>query len=302
MERQHIKALLAEKIAPHNIKENEVMAQHTTFKIGGPATFFVSPASVEELGAAIHICKTNNIPYYVMGNGSNLLVPDEGLEGVVIEVYKNLAAIEVKGDCITAEAGALLSRIAKEALENGLAGFEFAHGIPGTLGGAVAMNAGAYGGEMKDVLVDATIIDHEGQVVTLSKDALNLRYRHSLITDEGYTVVRATIKLQAGDKETIGNYMKDLMGRRKEKQPLEYPSAGSTFKRPEGYFAGKLIMDSGLRGHQIGGARVSDKHCGFVINTGNATCKDVLMLINYVQEEVKRQYGVTLEPEVKILG
>lgn len=302
MERQSIKALLAEKIEAVNIREEEVMASHTSFKIGGPAELFVSPTTVEELAHAIRVCKCNQVPYYIIGNGSNLLVPDEGIDGVVIEVYKNLSAIEVSGTQITAQAGALLSRIAKEALAVGLQGFEFAHGIPGTLGGAVTMNAGAYGGEMKDVLVSAMVLDQDGELLTFNKEELELGYRQSIISKKHYTVISATIELQVGNQEAIQDVMRDLMGRRRDKQPLEYPSAGSTFKRPEGYFAGKLIMDSGLRGHQIGGAQVSEKHCGFVINTGNATCKDVLQLINYVQEEVKRQFGVTLETEVKIIG
>lgn len=301
MERQRIKALLAEKIDEMNIRENEVMANHTSFKIGGPAEFFISPKTVDELSHVIKVCRENNVDYYVIGNGSNLLVPDEGVPGVVIEIYKNLDAIEVNGNEITAYAGALLSRIAKKALDYNLTGFEFAHGIPGALGGAVTMNAGAYGGEMKDVLIGATVLDQGGNILTLTKDELELGYRQSVISKKGYTLVKATIALKEGDKETIQSQMKDLMERRRDKQPLEYPSAGSTFKRPEGYFAGKLIMDSGLRGYQIGGARISDKHCGFVINTGNATCKDVLQLINYVQEEVKKQFGVTLETEVKLL-
>ena len=301
MEKQLIKTLLAEKIQINNIRENEKMAEHTTFKIGGPVDLFISPTSTQELIHAVQVCKANNVPYYVIGNGSNLLVPDEGISGVVIQICKNLSTIEVKNGQITAYAGALLSRIAKEAAEHSLSGFEFAHGIPGSLGGAVTMNAGAYGGEMKDVLVEATFIDEEGNLVTLEKDELHLGYRHSIVSEKNYIVVKATIGLKEGNKEAIEELMKDLMGRRKDKQPLEYPSAGSTFKRPQGYFAGKLIMDSGLAGHQIGGARVSEKHCGFVINAGDATCKDVLNLINYVQEEVKRQFGVHLEPEVKLL-
>lgn len=302
MQTQQLKALLATKISESNIKENEYMSNHTTFKIGGQAELFVAPTTAEELVYAIKVCKEHQVPYYIIGNGSNLLVPDEGLEGVVIEVYKNLNTIEIENGVITAYAGALLSKIAQTALDNSLTGFEFAHGIPGTLGGAVAMNAGAYGGEMKDVLLEATVIDEEGEVQILSLEELNLGYRTSIVSQKGYTVVAAKIKLEMGEVETIKAYMKDLAGRRRDKQPLEYASAGSTFKRPEGYFAGKLIMDSGLRGYQIGGAQVSDKHCGFIINTGNATCKDVKDLIAHVQKEVKNQFGVELETEVKMIG
>lgn len=242
------------------------------------------------------------MPYYILGNGSNLLVGDKGYRGVIIQIYKEMNAIEINDNIIKVQAGALLSRIGNRALEAGLTGFEFASGIPGTIGGAVVMNAGAYGGEMKDILFDATVLTPEGTVMTLKNEELELGYRTSIIAKKGYIVLGATIALKAGDKEAIKARMDELRVQRTTKQPLEYPSAGSTFKRPEGYFAGKLIQDSGLRGFQVGGAQVSEKHCGFVINKDNATAADVLELMRQVSEIVQEKFGVTLEPEVKKLG
>lgn len=302
MNRTNIIHLLEKKINREYIIEDEMMNKHTTFKVGGPADLYVIPRSEEELVYAIEVCKSENVPYYVIGNGSNLLVTDKGFRGVIIEVYRQMSDITVEGNCITAYAGALLSKIANTALEHGLTGLEFAHGIPGTLGGAVTMNAGAYDGEMKQVLESATVIDDKGQVRTLSSDELELEYRKSIISRLGYTVIKATMRLEDGDKEAISAKMKDLMQRRRDKQPLEYPSAGSTFKRPVGHFAGKLIMDAGLRGYQLGGAQVSEKHCGFVINKDHATCQDILDLIHYIQEEVKSKFDVQIEPEVKMIG
>lgn len=302
MNRINIIHLLEKKIDRQHIHEDEWMNKHTTFKIGGPADLYVIPNSEEELIHAIQVCKQENVPYYVIGNGSNLLVTDKGFRGVIIEVYKQLAGIKVEGNCIVAYAGALLSKIANTALENNLTGFEFAHGIPGTLGGAVTMNAGAYGGEMKHVIESATVIDSEGKVQTLSLEELELTYRKSIVSRLGYTVIKATIRLSEGEAEAISTVMKDLGQRRRDKQPLEYPSAGSTFKRPEGHFAGKLIMDSGLRGYQLGGAQVSEKHCGFIINRDHATCADVLQLISYIQSEIKAKFNVDIEPEVRMIG
>lgn len=302
MNRTNIIHLLEKKINREYIIEDEMMNKHTTFKVGGPADLYVIPRSEEELVYAIEVCKSENVPYYVIGNGSNLLVTDKGFRGVIIEVYRQMSDITVEGNCITAYAGALLSKIANTALEHGLTGLEFAHGIPGALGGAVTMNAGAYDGEMKQVLESATVIDDKGQVRTLSADELELEYRKSIISRLGYTVIKATMRLEGGDKEAISAKMKDLMQRRRDKQPLEYPSAGSTFKRPVGHFAGKLIMDAGLRGYQLGGAQVSEKHCGFVINKDHATCQDILDLIHYIQEEVKSKFDVQIEPEVKMIG
>lgn len=293
--------LLLTKLPKDTIYLNEEMKNYTTFKIGGPADILIKPDSIINLVQAIKLCRAHGVPYYILGNGSNLLVADEGFRGVVIQIYTNLDEIKVEGNTVTAQAGALLSKIANKALEHSLTGFEFAHGIPGTLGGAVVMNAGAYDGEMKHVLISCDVLDSEGHIIALSNEDLELGYRKSIIQKKGYIVLSATIGLKEGNKEEISARMKELMARRKEKQPLDKPSAGSTFKRPEGYFAGKLIMDSGLKGYQIGGAMISDKHSGFVVNNGGATFKDVENLIKHVQEVVKEKYQVVLEPEVKIL-
>ena len=242
------------------------------------------------------------MPYYIVGNGSNLLVSDKGYEGVIIQIFKAMNQITVDGEMITAQAGALLSAVASRALDAELTGFEFAAGIPGTLGGACVMNAGAYGGEMKDVLENVTVLTEDGEFVTLAKEKLELGYRTSVIAKKGYIVVEAEIRLKKGNPAEIKAYMDELREKRVSKQPLEYPSAGSTFKRPEGYFAGKLIQDADLRGFQVGGAQVSEKHCGFVINKDNATASDVVELMRQVSQKVEEKFGVTLEPEVKRLG
>ena len=280
----------------------EAMSQHTTFKIGGPADYFLMPDKGEDVGRVIKICKEKEIPYFILGNGSNLLVGDGGYRGAVIQIYRNMSSVTVEGNEITAQAGALLSAVAAAAKNASLTDFEFAGGIPGTIGGAVVMNAGAYGGEMKDVLTEVTVMNAEGDIFTLPTEELELGYRTSIIKTAGYIVLEAKIRLKEGDPEVIRETMKDLTIRRTTKQPLEYPSAGSTFKRPEGYFAGKLIMDSGLAGYQVGGAQVSEKHCGFVINAGDATARDVRTLMDNVRDIVYKKYGVTLEPEVKFLG
>ena len=280
----------------------EPMKRHTTFRIGGPAEIFVMPKTIEEVKKALEICRQEAIPYFVLGNGSNLLVSDRGYRGVIIQMDRNMEEITVEGTEIHAAAGALLSSIAASARRASLAGFEFAGGIPGTLGGAVVMNAGAYGGEMKDVLKEVTVMTQEGEICVIPAEKLEMGYRTSIIKKAGYLVLGATISLHEGNLEEIKALTRELSERRTSKQPLEFPSAGSTFKRPEGYFAGKLIMDSGLRGYQIGGARVSDKHCGFVINAGDATAEDVVKLMEYVVKVVQEKYGVTLEPEVKFLG
>jgi UDP-N-acetylmuramate dehydrogenase len=302
MEQHTIAALLATHIAPSQIKQDEPMKKHTTFRIGGVADFYVTPTQISEVVALTQLCKTHQIPLTIVGNGSNLLVSDKGIRGVVVEIGKGLSRITVEGEMLTAEAGVLMSRLGQTALSHSLTGMECGHGIPGTLGGAVVMNAGAYGWELKDVLVSATVLTPQGEVITLSNSELGLGYRTSCIKKENYVVLSATLRLQQGDKTAISAQMKDYQQRRKDKQPLEFPSAGSTFKRPEGYFAGKLIMDSGLRGYQVGGARVSDKHCGFVINTGDATCEDVKTLMREVARIVYEKFGVHLEPEVKMLG
>ena len=284
------------------IYTDEPMKKHTTFRVGGNADFFVIPKTVEEVKQTIMLCVEQDMPYYVLGNGSNLLVGDKGYRGVVIQIYKEMNNIFVDGQKIKVQAGALLSKIGSVALEAGLTGFEFAAGIPGTMGGAVVMNAGAYGGEMKDVLEEVTVLTKEGEVLTLSKEQLDMGYRTSVVAKKDYIVLEAIIALELGDRDAIKARMDELKVQRTTKQPLEFPSAGSTFKRPEGYFAGKLIQDAGLRGFQVGGAQVSEKHCGFVINKGDATAADIVELMKQVSERVKEKFGVELEPEVKRLG
>lgn len=284
------------------VKEQEMMKKHTTFRVGGPAKYYVLPACVQQLQQIIRICKEEELPFFALGNGSNLLVSDSGYDGVVIQLFRNYSQIRVEGCDMHVQAGALLSLIANRALEAGLSGFEFAAGIPGTLGGAVVMNAGAYGGEMKQVLKEVLVMDRDGTVFTLSNEELQLGYRTSCIKDKGYIVLEAVLSLAPGEREEIQNVMDELRRQRTEKQPLEYPSAGSTFKRPEGHFAGKLIMDAGLRGYRVGGAAVSEKHCGFVINQGGATASEVYRLIQEIQQIVYEKFQVHLEPEVKFLG
>ena len=289
-------------LTEEQVKIEEPMKNHTTFRVGGPAAYFVMPRTAEEVAKVTELCAQENVPYYIVGNGSNLLVSDKGYDGVIIQIYKQMSQVEVKGREIYAQAGALLSMVAKRALDTELAGFEFAAGIPGTLGGACVMNAGAYGGEMKDVLKSVTVLDKDGNVKKLAKDELELGYRTSVIAKKGYIVLDAVIELKEGKAEEIKALMDDLKERRITKQPLEYPSAGSTFKRPEGYFAGKLIQDADLRGFQVGGAQVSEKHCGFVINKDGATASDVMELMRQVSDKVYDKFRVRLEPEVKRLG
>ena len=277
------------------------MSEHIYFKVGGPADVLLVPNTKEQLVKTIKVCKENNIPYYVIGNGSNLLVKDGGMRGVVIKLTE-INKISSANGKITAETGALLKDVSKEALDNNLTGLEFACGIPGSIGGAVFMNAGAYNGEIKDVIESAEVLTQDGEIVTYNKEELNLGYRTSRVMQENAIVLEAVFALENGDYEKIKARVDDLTEKRESKQPLEYPSAGSTFKRPEGYFAGKLIQDAGLKGYSIGGAAVSEKHSGFVINKGNATAKDVLDLITHIQKEVKKQFGVDLYPEVRIIG
>ncbi|WP_294349178.1 UDP-N-acetylmuramate dehydrogenase [uncultured Clostridium sp.] len=293
---------LFEKIYSENeMMIDENMSNHIYFKVGGPADILVSPSSIDQLLETLKICKENNIPYYIIGNGSNLLVKDGGIRGVVIKLV-NLNKIQSRGNFIKAEAGVLLKDVSKRAVENSLTGFEFACGIPGSVGGAVFMNAGAYDGEIKNVIKEAEVIDQNGNLIFLDKEQLELGYRTSKVMKENYVVVSALFQLEEGNEEKIQGRVDELTAKREEKQPLEYPSAGSTFKRPEGYFAGKLIQDAGLKGYSIGGAAVSSKHSGFVINKGGATAKDILDLIAHIQKEVKDQFGVDLYPEVRILG
>ena len=299
---QNIYNQLIQIIDKERVLIDEPMKKHTTFRVGGNADYFVMPRTTQEVQQVVALCKNENLPYYILGNGSNLLVGDKGYRGVIIQIYKEMNEITVEGDCIRAQAGALLSKVGSVALEAGLAGFEFAAGIPGAVGGAVVMNAGAYGGEMKDILASATVLTEDGNVLTLKNEELELGYRTSIIAKRNYIVLEAEYQLQRGDKTEIRAKMDELKKQRVTKQPLEYASAGSTFKRPEGYFAGKLIQDAGLRGFQVGGAQVSEKHCGFVINKGDATAADIVELMNQVSEKVYQEFGVTLEPEVKRLG
>ena len=284
-----------------NVRCDEPMSSHCTFRAGGTAKYYVIPDEYTKVRDVLRLCVEENIPYYVIGNGSNLLVQDDGFDGVIIEIDSALAKIEINGNEIVAKAGAKLSKIAVKALNESLTGFEFAHGIPGNLGGAVTMNAGAYGGEMKDVLKWVKVLDNNGEMKTLNAEELELGYRTSIIVKEKMIVLEACIELHEGNRDEIEMHMKELMAKRKEKQPLEYPSAGSTFKRPEGYFAGKLIQDAGLKGYRVGGAMVSEKHSGFVINYDNATATDIINLMKDVRKKVYEEFQVTLEPEVKIL-
>ncbi len=293
---------LSELVQDGQLLRDEPMSRHTTFRVGGPAAVFAEPAGDKELAAVIRCCLEMNTPYYILGNGSNLLVGDRGYNGVMIAIGKAWNNIRVEGSRICAGAGAMLSRVARTALDESLTGLEFAAGIPGTAGGAVVMNAGAYGSEMKDVLVSARVLTPDGTIKDLSVDELELGYRTSCIIRKQYVVLEAMFALCPGEAKQIRSRMDELAGQRKEKQPLEFPSAGSTFKRPEGYFAGKLIQDAGLRGFRIGDAQVAEKHCGFVVNRGKATAADIMTLCRMVQEKVKELSGVELELEVKTLG
>ena len=272
---EEIKQKFCREFGSDRVLLEEPMKRHTTFRIGGPAEVFVMPGNLEEVQRILEICRTEDLPYFILGNGSNLLVSDRGYRGVVIQLDRNFGEVKVEGTEIHASAGALLSTIAVAARRASLTGFEFAGGIPGTLGGAVDMNAGAYGGEMKDVLRKVMVMDQSGKVFEIPAEELQMGYRTSIIKTAGYIVLGAVLSLKEGNLEEIKMLTRKLSEQRTSKQPLEYPSAGSTFKRPEGYFAGKLIMDSGLRGYRVGGAQVSEKHCGFVINTGDATAEDV---------------------------
>ena len=288
-------------MAGSGIFMEEPMKKHTTFRVGGPADVLVQPDETA-LVAILALCRQYYVPYSFIGNGSNLLVGDKGIRGVVIEMTDPMGNIEVHGTRITAQAGAMLSKIANTAASNGLGGMEFAAGIPGSVGGAVVMNAGAYGGEMKDIIERVYVLDENGAQLELDRTALDLSYRHSCIPDKKYIVTKVVLELVPRNEAEIRSEMKELNEKRAEKQPLQYPSAGSTFKRPEGYFAGKLIMDAGLRGYQVGGAQVSEKHCGFVINKGDATAADICQLMQDVSDKVQAQFGVVLEPEVKMIG
>ncbi len=285
-----------------SVRKQEPMAKHTTFRIGGPARCFVAPETVEELTQLMLLCKAEKVPFFILGQGSNLLVRDGGIDGVVIQIGERFSGYQIRGKRIYAQAGILLSRLGSAAKSAGLTGLEFAAGIPGTLGGGIVMNAGAYGGELKDVVAEVQLMDFNGDLHKRNGGEMQFSYRHSIVQEQPMIVIGATLELAAGDRDEIAKRMEELAVARRTKQPLEYPSAGSTFKRPEGYFAGKLIMDAGLRGYQVGGAQVSEKHCGFVINRGGATAADVTQLMEDVRNQVYEKFQVKLEPEVRLVG
>lgn len=289
-------------VTAENILLEEPMHKHTTFRVGGPAEVFVTVDNKEQLEKIIKYLNLVERPYFILGNGSNLLVGDKGYRGVIIRLGGEFTALKTEGNLLTAGATVLLSAAAREAMENGLTGMEFASGIPGSIGGGVKMNAGAYDGEMRQIVESVQVMYKDGSILDLDNDTMEFGYRNSVIKNRPYVVLQVSLRLQPGNKEEILARMNELAARRKEKQPLEFASAGSTFKRPEGYFAGKLIMDSGLRGARIGGARISEKHCGFVINDGTAIAADIAELIQEVVETVRDKFGVTLEPEVIFLG
>lgn len=297
---------LSETAGADHILKDEPMSAHTTFRIGGPADYFVVPEDAASLGRGVALCRAEGVDYFITGNGSNLLVGDGGYRGVVFHICHTMddVAYEEKGTELLVEAGAgvMLSSLARQVSSKGYTGFEYATGIPGTLGGGVTMNAGAYGGEISDNLLWAELMDETGAVLRLERDRLKLSYRHSVMMEQSLVVLRAGFSFTKGDAMAITQKVAELSRSRKEKQPLEYPSAGSTFKRPEGYFAGKLIQDCGLKGFRVGDAMVSEKHSGFVINVGHATAADVMTLIRHVQQEVDRQFCVRIEPEVRMIG
>lgn len=289
-------------VPEEDIRLGEPMAEHTTFRIGGPADCLVQIGSRQQLIQVQRYLRLVEMPFFILGNGSNLLVSDKGYQGIVLQIGQKMSNIEVQGDVIIAQAGASMARVARTAQEHGLTGLEFASGIPGTIGGGIVMNAGAYDGELSQVVTQVNVVNSEGEFMELENETMEFGYRTSTIRNNPFTVTEVILKLTWGDREQIKAKTEDLAARRREKQPLEYPSAGSTFKRPKGYFAGKLIMDAGMRGFRIGGAGVSEKHCGFVVNVGNATAEDVRSVITEVQERVKEKFNVDLEPEILFLG
>ena len=293
---------LQQIVALENIKLNEQLKPYTTFRVGGPATYFVEPESIQQVQGLISLCKEHQIDWFVIGNGSNLLVSDEGYDGMIISLQKHFSHVIHEDGQIRAEAGAMIAKVSNTAKKHSLTGLEFAAGIPGTVGGALVMNAGAYGGEIKDTLIEAVVLTEQGEVLTLEASQLELGYRKSCILDKKYIVLEALFGLQKGNEEKIKEDMEHYNEQRRLKQPLDKASAGSTFKRPEGHFAAKLIEDAGLKGYQIGDAAVSDKHAGFVVNLGNATSKDIINVCNYVADTVKEKFQVSLEMEVKKIG
>ncbi|MCL2565390.1 MAG: UDP-N-acetylmuramate dehydrogenase [Defluviitaleaceae bacterium] len=292
-----------ENFASDKLLSNTLMSEYTSFKVGGAADLIIMPTNAEEVKKAINICNDKSFPYFIMGKGSNLLVGDAGYRGIIICMSKNLEKVKLVNDCeIKAEAGITLSKLAGFAMEYSLAGLEFASGIPGSLGGALYMNAGAYDSEMKDVVLSAELIDNKGNELIMQSNEMELGYRSSVFQKNNYIITNVTLKLLKGDKEQIKDKMSDLNGRRKEKQPLDLPSAGSTFKRPPNHFASKLIDEAGLKGFAVGGAKVSEKHAGFIVNYNNATASDIITLMEHVKVTVYEKFGVTLIPEVEIIG
>lgn len=284
------------------ILENHILKEYTTFRIGGPADFFAEPKNEEELRRLLHLCRRNSIPYYILGHGSNILFTDKGYRGMIIFLGKYFGNIERQGDDLRVGAGALLKDVTDFALAQGLEGIVFACGIPGSMGGAVFMNAGAYGGEMKEVIWQVKVMDADGNIKFYSGEEMGFGYRTSRIQESGEIILEAELRLRSGNVAEMKEQTADLTQKREEKQPLEMASAGSTFKRPEGYFAGKLIMDAGLAGYSCGDAAVSTKHCGFVINKGNATFADVMELVDYIQRTIEEKFGVKMQPEIRIVG
>lgn len=302
MNKEYVLEKLSKIVNKEDIKIDEPMKNHISFKVGGPADVLVRPRTEKEIREILKFIKEDDIPYLIIGNGSNMLVKDGGLRGLVIEIADNFNESKVEGNIVEVQSGALLSTLGKEILRNSLKGFEFATGIPGTIGGALCMNAGAYGGEMKDIVKTVRIIDMDGNIKDLSNEEMEFKYRNSLVANIKCIVLSCKLELEKGNYNDIKAHIDDLTDRRVTKQPLNYPSAGSTFKRPVGHYAGQLIDESGLRGLTLRGAQVSQKHCGFVINLGDATAKDLLDLIYIVKSTVYRKFGVMLEEEVKILG
>lgn len=285
-----------------NVRKNEPMAAHTTFRVGGPADCFVEVETTEQLVKVQNYLRQVDDPFYIIGNGSNLLVSDDGYRGVIIQIGQRMKEILTEGITIRAQAGASMAQVAAAARKNQLTGLEFASGIPGTIGGGVVMNAGAYGGELSQVVTEVTVVDKEGEILVLDNETMEFGYRKSIIRSHPFVVTEVTMQLSNGDGNVIQSRMDELAAKRREKQPLEFPSAGSTFKRPEGYYAGELIMKAGMKGFAIGGAQVSEKHCGFVINAGNAMASDIMKVIREVQCQVREKFRVELEPEVVFLG
>ena len=294
---------LEEIVDCNNVKFNEPMKKYTTMKVGGPCDAIVFPENIDEIKEVIKFCKTENMKYYVIGNGSNLLVRDEGIHAIIIKIGNKFSKISVENDVVTVLAGATMPLVSQYAKNNSLSGFEFACGIPGTIGGGIKMNAGAYGSEISDVLETVTFMDENQNIKTITNKECDFGYRKSIfINNPNYIILSATFKFKHDEKEKKKKKMKVNSEARREKQPLEYPNFGSVFKRPEGYFVGKLVSDSGLRGYTIGGAQVSTKHTGFIVNIGNATCQDVLDLIKYIQDTVYKKFNVKLHPEVIVIG